>query len=94
MNHGTVRLRILVSGLVQGVGFRYSTVELGRRLGLRGWARNLPDGRVEIVAEGPEEIVRRLARWCGEGPPGARVSGVEEEPVDGGEPLERFGVRW
>jgi acylphosphatase len=94
MNRGTVRLRILVSGLVQGVGFRYSTVELGQRLGLRGWARNLPDGRVEVVAEGSEEGVHRLARWCRQGPPAARVSDVEEEPVDGGEPLGEFGVRW
>ena len=93
MNRGTMRLRILVSGRVQGVGFRYSAVDLGRRLGLRGWARNLPDGRVEVVAEGPDDDVRQMAQWCREGPPAARVSDVEEEPLGGGEALAEFGVR-
>lgn len=90
-----VRMRIVVSGMVQGVGFRYSTVDQGRRLGLDGWARNTRDGCVEIVAEGPAEKVERLARWCESGPPSARVISVDREllPV-GGERLEGFGVRY
>lgn len=91
----TVRRRILVDGCVQGVGFRYATVREGRRLGLRGFARNLPDGRVEVVAEGPEADVDRLANWCRQGPPAAQVTSVESSEVDSaGEPLEPFGVRW
>jgi acylphosphatase len=89
-----VRLRLVVRGRVQGVGFRYSTVDEGRRLGLRGWARNARDGSVEVVAEGPADNVEQLARWCESGPPSARVTGVERELLAGGEPLEGFGVRY
>ncbi len=89
-----VRQRILVSGRVQGVGFRYATVEAGRRLGLRGWARNTLEGRVEIVAEGPVERVRELVEWCRRGPPSARVTAVDHVglPLEG-ECLEGFQVR-
>jgi acylphosphatase len=90
-----IRMRIVVSGMVQGVGFRYSTVDEGRRLGLRGWARNTRDRRVEIVAEGPAEKVEKLARWCESGPPSARVTAVERELVaERGERLEGFTVRY
>jgi acylphosphatase len=91
----TLRRRILVSGRVQGVGYRYATVREARRLGLRGYARNLPDGRVEVVAEGPPDDVSRLTAWCGRGPSAAEVSAVEHADLDaGGESLEPFGVRW
>jgi acylphosphatase len=90
-----VRMRLVVSGMVQGVGFRYATVDQGRRLGLGGWARNTRDGRVEIVAEGPAEKVETLALWCESGPPSARVTSVERELLPaGGERLEGFGVRY
>jgi acylphosphatase len=90
-----VRMRIVVSGMVQGVGFRYATVDLGRRLGLGGWARNTRDGRVEIVAEGPADQVEKLALWCEGGPPSARVTAVDRELLPaGGERLEGFGVRY
>jgi acylphosphatase len=75
----TARARILVSGLVQGVGYRFSTVEEAGRLGLAGWVRNLPDGRVEALAEGPRPLVEELVAWCRRGPPAARVTGVEVE---------------
>ena len=65
-------MRLIVRGRVQGVGFRYATVEQGRRLGLDGWARNLPDGSVEVVAAGPPDALDRLAEWCRNGPPSAR----------------------
>lgn len=70
-------VRLIVRGRVQGVGFRWATVEQGRRLGLDGWARNLPDGSVEVVAAGAPELVERLIAWCGQGPPSARVSGLD-----------------
>lgn len=88
------RVRLLVSGRVQGVGFRYAAVTEARRLGLRGWARNAPDGTVEIVAEGDAASVRTLVAWCHEGPPSARVRGVRQVTLSGGEPLGEFGVKW
>ncbi len=79
------RAHIWVSGRVQGVWYRASTVEEARRLGLRGWVRNLPDGRVEVVAEGPREAVERLISWCHQGPPLAVVEEVKVvwEPYSG-----------
>ncbi len=71
-----VRVHLLVSGIVQGVSFRYYTVEEARRLGVAGWVRNLPDGRVEAEAEGERARVEALVAWCGRGPPAARVDGV------------------
>lgn len=73
------RLHLRITGRVQGVGFRYSAVDAARRLGVTGWVRNTYDGRVELVAEGPEPPLRRLATWCHAGPPGALVTGVEEQ---------------
>ena len=78
------RVRLLISGRVQGVMFRDSTREMAVRLGLAGWVRNLPDGRVEAAFEGPTPDVERAVAWCREGPSGARVSGIEvfqEEPL-------------
>lgn len=80
-----VRAHVFVSGLVQGVFFRSSTQRVARDLGLAGWVRNLPDGRVEAVFEGDEASVRRAVEWCWKGPSGASVAGVEVryEPVEG-----------
>ncbi|MBN1836125.1 MAG: acylphosphatase [Spirochaetales bacterium] len=64
--------------MVQGVGFRYSTVRQARRLGVSGYVRNLPDGSVEVVAEGEEPRLRRLASWLQTGPPGAYVRRVDK----------------
>lgn len=68
--------RLLVEGRVQGVGFRYFVVRKALGLGLAGWVRNLPDGRVEIVCAGPPGAVDALERAVGEGPPGAAVTTV------------------
>ena len=79
------RAHLLIEGKVQGVCFRMYTEEEARRLGLTGWVRNLPDGRVELVAEGESDAVERLIRWAQSGPPLGRVDGVEarEEPHTG-----------
>ena len=71
------RVHLLVSGRVQGVAFRAYTVDEARALGVSGWVRNLPDGRVEAVFEGPPDAVRALVEWCGQGPPTAVVEHVE-----------------
>ena len=76
------RLRLLVHGRVQGVFFRQAAAEEARSLGLRGWVRNLPNGDVEIVAEGPRRELKILAAWAHQGPRLARVTGVEEEWSD------------
>jgi acylphosphatase len=74
-----VAKRFLVSGRVQGVGFRYFTQAAADRDGLTGWVRNLPDGRVEVFAEGDAEALTRFERAVRAGPSGARVAGVHVE---------------
>lgn len=88
-----VRRRLLISGKVQGVGFRAAAAAEAYRLGLTGWVRNLRDGRVECAVQGPEETVARFVSWCRVGPPGSRVEGVQvqEVAVEAGE--EGFVVR-
>ena len=66
-----------MSGRVQGVWFRQGTAEQAATLGVNGWVRNLPDGRVEAWLEGEEQAVRALARWLEQGPPKAAVTGVQ-----------------
>ena len=72
-----VRAHIYVSGRVQGVYFRRDAVNEAMRLGLKGWVKNLPDRRVEVVAEGEEANVEEFIRWCHEGPSLAIVRGVQ-----------------
>ncbi|AXQ31211.1 acylphosphatase [Solimonas sp. K1W22B-7] len=69
--------RFIVSGRVQGVFFRQSTADKATSLGLDGWVRNLPDGRVEGMAAGPAEALAGLRAWLDRGPPAARVEAVE-----------------
>lgn len=71
------RATILVHGRVQGVFFRDSTMRKARELGLTGFVRNLPDGTVQIVAQGPRHALDALIHWSHEGPPAAVVSNVE-----------------
>jgi len=71
------RLHAWVSGRVQGVWFRAWTQRKARELGLTGWVRNLPDGRVEVVAEGPQPQLEAFARWLWQGSPLSRVSDVQ-----------------
>ena len=73
----TVRKRVLVSGRVQGVFFRDSARKEAQSQGLGGSARNLDDGRVEVVLEGEEEAVERMIEWCHSGPDHADVDAVE-----------------
>lgn len=81
-----------VSGRVQGVFFRGTAQEEARRLGVRGYAQNLPDGRVRILASGPPEALAAFREWVAQGPPNARVEEVDWEEVDE-EPPAGFQVR-
>ncbi len=71
------RLHALVEGVVQGVGFRYFVTNYAEELQLTGWVRNLWDGRVEVMAEGPKNKLEILLKYLQEGPRGAHVSKVE-----------------
>ena len=89
---GNQRARIFVSGVVQGVFFRATTRETADQIGgISGWVRNLPDGRVEALAEGDRAKLDRLIEWLRHGPPGARVDDltVQWEPATG----EHYGFR-
>jgi acylphosphatase len=72
-----VRARVLVSGRVQGVYFRQSTLVEAKALGVTGWVRNSMDGRVEAVFEGEEHSVKMLVNFCREGPPKAKVTNLD-----------------
>lgn len=76
-----VRIRAVVTGRVQGVSFRYSTLTEAVRLGLAGSVRNMADGSVRVEAEGIEDAVNSFVDWLGHGPPGARVDEVVTEPL-------------
>ena len=86
------RVRVVASGLVQGVYFRDATRRLALRYGVSGWVRNNWDGTVEAVFEGEPEAVDRLVEFCHHGPRGAAVEGVNasDEPPEG---LRGFEVR-
>lgn len=71
------RIRVYISGVVQGVFFRHHTKERALELGVTGWVRNLPDGRIEAVFEGEDGSVDRMIAFCKEGPPSAHVTKVE-----------------
>jgi acylphosphatase len=85
-------LRLLISGRVQGVGFRYFTVREARQRGLVGTVANLPDGRVEVEVAGDPATLDDFKRGLREGPPGARVTGVDEQELPAVPPWHGFDV--
>ncbi len=86
----SIRVRVVVSGRVQGVFFRVACATEARRRGLAGSVRNLPDGRVEAIVEGPPSDVEELVAWCRTGPDHARVDAIEIETLD---PIGETGFR-
>ena len=87
------RVRAIVSGRVQGVSYRASTVDEARRLGLVGWVRNQHDGTVELEAEGPADQIDALLAWCKSGPPAARVERVAVEELAATGADRAFAIR-
>jgi acylphosphatase len=78
-----VTLRVIISGRVQGVGFRYAFADEARALKLRGWVRNRRDGCVEAIVAGAAADVDAIVAWSRRGPVAARVATVETAPADG-----------
>ena len=87
-------IHAVVSGRVQGVGFRYSTEAMGRRLGLTGWVRNQTDGTVETWAQGPPEVVDAFISYLKEGPLHASVTSVDLSRVEPDPALTTFRIRF
>lgn len=79
------RAHVIISGLVQGVFFRYETRMHAQALDIKGWVMNRFDGKVEAVFEGEKEKVKSIVRWCNEGPSGAAVKDIDLkwEPYSG-----------
>jgi len=82
---------LVISGFVQGVGFRYSMAEQAERLGVTGWVRNRRDGTVEAAVDGTAGAIDALVAWARRGPPGARVTGVQVVEIE--ENFECFETR-
>jgi acylphosphatase len=89
----TERLHAFVSGKVQGVSFRYYTLQEGRQLGVTGFVRNLPDGRVEVKAEGERATLEALVQFLHLGSPGASVSKVDVEWQAADHSFTSFDIR-
>lgn len=73
---------LLISGRVQGVGFRYFTQKNASALGLKGWVKNLDNGKVEAMVSGPGEKVEELIKRCSQGPPSAYVKDMQVETIE------------
>ena len=90
----TMRIKLRICGLVQGVFFRRSTKTIADRLGLKGYVKNLPDGSVEVSAEGENKPLDELLKFCKKGPQGARVSNVEFMTETSDEEFRGFDIRY
>ncbi len=89
-----MRKHIFISGRVQGVGFRHFTRKNAEALSVKGWVKNLPDGRVEAVFEGSDENVRKLIDKCRKGPVSSKVEQLNVNDFEGQESFTSFRVRY
>ncbi|PIG94855.1 acylphosphatase [Gloeocapsopsis sp. IPPAS B-1203] len=92
MSQARIQAHVLVSGRVQGVGFRMATYEMAQELGLNGWVRNLVDGCVEAVFEGSKDVVDKMVHWCHQGSCAAVVKDVTVE-YKAPEGISKFSIR-
>ncbi len=77
MNPEIICAHLIISGKVQGVGYRYYTAQQAKQRGITGWVKNLPDGRVEAVLEGNKQAITEMIKWCHQGPPASEVTEVK-----------------
>lgn len=89
---GVHQIHLLISGRVQGVGFRDFTQRTARKLGVLGWVRNLPDGKVELKAQGPDDKLKDFTEKVSAGPSSAKVEKVESVKIDKLEELGTFEI--
>ena len=89
----TRSIRLLVSGRVQGVYFRVFTQKKAQQLDIKGCVRNMPDGRVEIMAQADNNTLEQLIKWCQKGPITARVDHVEMIELESAEIFKSFEIR-
>lgn len=88
------RIHLIISGDVQGVWFRHNTNIVGNKLGLRGFVRNLPNGNVEVVAEGDENKLEELIEFCKRGPIGAHVDNVDIKYEESNGEFDTFSISY
>ncbi|NEQ41453.1 MAG: acylphosphatase [Okeania sp. SIO3I5] len=86
------RAHVFITGKVQGVGYRFSTLQTAVSLGINGWVKNLPDGRVEAVFEASDELVKKMINWCYQGPKSAVVKDVVVK-YEQAESIEGFEIQ-
>lgn len=89
-----IRAHVIVRGLVQGVFFRAHTRVKAKELGIRGWVKNLPDGKVEAIFEGERDKVQEIIEWAREGPPAAQVKGLDLEWQEHQEEFDNFDIKY
>jgi len=87
------KVRLLISGRVQGVYFRVFTRKKALQLGVKGYTRNMADGQVEVVAEAEEHTLEKFIQWCHKGPITARVEQVTLETIEINEVFSSFEIR-
>ena len=92
-NSSIKELHVLITGRVQGVGFRYATRTKAKALGLSGWVRNLPDGQVEACFVGTRPVLEQMLDWCTSGPPLAQVRQVSPDWQVATHPYNGFAIR-
>ena len=90
----TERLHVVISGRVQGVGYRQSTCSKAIQLNLNGWVRNRSDGRVEAVFVGPRNLQVQMLEWCRQGPSFAKVTDVQANWEEQTEAYHSFEIRY
>ena len=89
-----IRAHLIIEGRVQGVGYRANTRRMANKLNLTGWVRNLRNGDVEAIVEGPETEVQKLIIWCHRGPTSAYVSNVKVEKSDATGEFNTFSTKY
>ncbi|MFN1834543.1 acylphosphatase [Balneola sp. MJW-20] len=91
---GITSIQLIIDGRVQGVGFRNFTRRKARSLGIKGWVRNLNDGRVEVQAQGDENAIRQFIDQLHEGPPASYVKKIDRQEIHSDSDLGPFSVRY